>query len=61
MEKAGNKTWHRVVVSFACFAFATDDKGTILDSAPIGRKFMGQNISSLKRWIESKGGTVEEL
>ncbi len=58
---ASNKKWHRAVTSFACFGVATDEKGIIIESAPIGKKFLNQPIDNLKRWVEKSGGTVEEL
>ena len=60
-SKAEIAQWYRVVVSFACYAVGADKDNIIVYSAPIGKKFVGQNIDKLRRWIESKGGKVEEL
>ena len=30
----------------------TDDNGTITDVAPVTRKFVGQHIDNLKRWMQ---------
>ena len=33
----------------------TDDNGTIADAAPVVRKFVGQHIDNLKRWMQCDG------
>lgn len=33
----------------------------VVDSAPILKRFIGQHASSLRRWVEAQGGTVERL
>jgi hypothetical protein len=34
----------------------TDEKGIIIDSAPIVRKFRGQHIKNLVSWMRRQGG-----
>jgi len=34
----------------------TDDKGIIINSAPIVRKFKGQHIKNLVKWMKKQGG-----
>jgi len=37
------------------------EKGIIINTAPILRKFKGQKIDSLKRWINKIGGKIEKV
>jgi len=37
------------------------DKSLIFRTAPILRKFKGQNIENLIGWVKKVGGTVEKL
>ena len=51
---SSNKKWHLATASFACFAVATDDNGIIVESAPIGKKFMGQPLVNLENWVKNR-------
>jgi len=37
------------------------EKGKIINTAPILRKFKGQSIEALKGWINKINGTVQKL
>lgn len=34
----------------------TDQQGVIVETAPIARKFVGQRLSNLVRWMKKQGG-----
>ena len=35
-----------------------DQSGRVIETAPITRKFVGQTLGSLRRWMERIGGDV---
>jgi hypothetical protein len=51
---------HRVVLPWAVYGVVVRG-GQIVDSAPIGRKFIGQPLFALQRWVRRKGGTVKQV
>lgn len=38
----------------------TDLKGVIMQAAPIARRFVGQPLSNLRRWMKSHGSGYRE-
>ena len=57
MFKDDDEWWHVTCKSFTCCAVSRE--GIIIESAPIIRKFIGQRIDNLDRWVNSIGGSVE--
>lgn len=42
-------------------AVTTDDQGRITEAAPIVRKFVGQPLDNLIRWMEKQGGFRQKV
>lgn len=38
------------------FEVSVDERNIIRDTAPIGRKFIGQPLDNLARWMKRQGG-----
>jgi hypothetical protein len=51
------ETWWLSCHAFTCRVITHDD--TITDPAPIIKRFQGQDLSNLLRWIERKFGSYE--
>lgn len=41
--------------------FVEEEDGIIIDSSPITRKFIGQPLDNLKRWMKKQSGFKEEI
>jgi len=46
-------------MTFWCRTSNTDGN-KIIDAAPIARKFIGQPLDNLKRWLSAQGGFIYE-
>lgn len=47
--------WWYVSCKRMTFAVRVDERGVIVESAPIGRKFVGQPATNLGRWMRGLG------
>lgn len=51
------KLYRVTTKTFCCYVGVLDN--IIVDAAPILRKFVGQSLGNLRRWISKLGGTVD--
>ena len=52
--------WYISTEKFTC-GVEVDNKGIIINTAPILNKFKGQNIKNLEKWIKSLNGNIERI
>ena len=52
--------WYRVTTSTMCCGVEVEE-GVIIRTAPILRKFIGQDLMNLIAWIGRLGGSVDRL
>lgn len=53
--------WYYVSVKGKFTCAIVELEGLIIETAPILRRFQGQHLENLKRWIESLKGTINRL
>lgn len=58
VKRVKAKWWWVVLNHFCCGVEVR--QGVITDIAPVFKKFMGQPIGNLTRWVKSKGGKYRE-
>jgi hypothetical protein len=52
---------YRILTSKFCCGIEIDNKGIIIKTAPILKKFKGQSIKNLEKWIKSINGEITKL
>ena len=50
----------QITLPYACFGI-TVQNGTVTESAPIGKWFIGRRWVEVQAWIEHKGGSYYEM
>ena len=60
-KKEKNVSVYRVVLAYAVFAIDVDEKGRVVEAAPIAKWMKGKTLNFVKKWIYSKGGEIENL
>jgi len=54
-------SFYRVMTQRFTCGVETGEDGVIIKTAPILRKFKGQNIQNLKNWLVYIHGAIEEI
>lgn len=49
---------YQIILNYACFGIIVSEDDKIIDSAPIGRWMIGRDLKDVKRWINSKNGSI---
>ena len=53
--------WYIIYLPNAVVACHTNDDGEITRTAPLLRRFVGQDITALESWARKHGGRVEKM
>ena len=53
--------WYWISFSWATFGIATDEKGFVKITAPIGKWMKGSTIGRIKQYVQYKKGMIKKL